>query len=122
MDLGFKTIIVAASTKYFDEDFVGTLIDHDFVANLPEGVDPCGENGEFHTFCFDGPIFKHPVNFKLGEKTYKSFSDKDLDAFSKEMILHFIDNPAAEAAVMMRNAKSKSDEYEPGTTDELPFE
>ena len=59
---------------------------------------------------------------KLREKTYKSFSDQDLDAFSKEMVLHFIDNPAAEAAVMMRNAKSKSDEYEPGTTDELPFE
>ena len=59
---------------------------------------------------------------KLREKTYKSFSDEDLDAFSKEMVLHFIDNPAAEAAVMMRSAKSKSDEYKPGTTDELPFE
>lgn len=59
---------------------------------------------------------------KLREKTYRSFSDEDLDAFSKEMVLHFIDNPAAEAAVMMRSAKSKSDEYKPGTTDELPFE
>ena len=58
---------------------------------------------------------------KLREKTYRSFSDQDLDAFSKEMVLHLIDNPAAEAAVLMRNAKSKSDEYEPGTTDELPF-
>jgi len=59
---------------------------------------------------------------KLREKTYRSFSDEDLDAFSKEMVLHFIDNPAAEAAIMMRSAKSKSDEYKPGTTDELPFE
>jgi len=59
---------------------------------------------------------------KLREKTYRSFSDEDLDAFSKEMVLHLIDNPAAEAAVMMRSAKSKSDEYKPGTTDELPFE
>ena len=58
---------------------------------------------------------------KLREKTYRSFSDEELDAFSKEMVLHLIDNPAAEAAVMMRNAKSKSDEYKPGTTDELPF-
>ncbi len=59
---------------------------------------------------------------QLREKTYRSFSDEDLDAFSKEMVLHFIDNPAAEAALMMRSAKMKGDDYKPGTTDELPFE
>ena len=59
---------------------------------------------------------------KLREKTYRSFSDEDLDAFSKEMVLHLIDNPAAEAAVMVRRAKNRPDEYEPGTTDDLPFE
>ena len=59
---------------------------------------------------------------KLREKTYRSFSDEDLDAFSKEMVLHLIDNPAAEAAVMVRSAKQRPDEYKPGTTDELPFE
>ncbi len=59
---------------------------------------------------------------KLREKTYRSFSDDDLDAFSKEMVLHLIDNPAAEAAVMVRRAKNRPDEYEPGTTDDLPFE
>ena len=60
---------------------------------------------------------------KLREKTYRSFSDQDLDAFSKEMILHLIDNPAAEAAVRMRFAKSKplySDD-ELDKTDNLPF-
>ena len=59
---------------------------------------------------------------KLREKTYRSFSDEDLDAFSKEMVLHLIDNPTAEAAVMVRRAKNRPDEYEPGTTDDLPFE
>jgi hypothetical protein len=59
---------------------------------------------------------------KLREKTYRSFSDDDLDAFSKEMVLHLIDNVAAEAAVMVRRAKNRPDEYEPGTTDDLPFE
>ena len=59
---------------------------------------------------------------KLREKTYRSFSDEDLDAFSKEMVLHLIDNPAAEAAVMVRRAKNRPDEYEPGTTNDLPFE
>ena len=59
---------------------------------------------------------------KLREKTYRSFSDQELDAFSKEMALHFIDNHAAEAAIMMRSAKMKGDDYKPGTTDDLPFE
>ena len=60
---------------------------------------------------------------KLREKTYRSFSDQDLDAFSKEMVLHLIDNVAAEAAVRMRFAKSKplySDD-ELDKTDKLPF-
>ena len=60
---------------------------------------------------------------KLREKTYRSFSDQDLDAFSKEMVLHLIDNVAAEAAVRMRFAKSKplySDD-ELDKTDNLPF-
>ena len=59
---------------------------------------------------------------QLRAKTYRSFSDQELDAFSKEMALHFIDNTAAEAAIMMRSAKMKGDDYKPGTTDELPFE
>lgn len=81
LDLGFKTIVVCANSKYFGEDFVGTIIDKHFIDNLPEGVDPCGENGEFHTFCFDGPIFKKPINFTIGEKVYREYNapktDKD---------------------------------------------
>ncbi|MCB4798768.1 Dph6-related ATP pyrophosphatase [Neotamlana laminarinivorans] len=73
LDLGFKTIIVCANSKFFNEDFVGTIIDKHFIDNLPNGVDPCGENGEFHTFCFDGPIFKQPVQFSIGEKVYREY-------------------------------------------------
>lgn len=72
--LGFKTIVVCANSKYFDKDFVGTIIDEHFIDNLPEGVDPCGENGEFHTFCFDGPIFKNPIPFTIGEKVYREYN------------------------------------------------
>ncbi len=79
VDLGFKTIIVCANSKYFDEDFVGTVIDKYFIDNLPEGVDPCGENGEFHTFCFDGPIFKNPIEFKIGEKVYREYNNPNAD-------------------------------------------
>ncbi|TYA92222.1 Dph6-related ATP pyrophosphatase [Seonamhaeicola marinus] len=79
LDLGFKTIIVCANSKFFNEDFVGTIIDKDFINNLPEGVDPCGENGEFHTFCFDGPIFKQPVTFSIGEKIYREYKNPNTD-------------------------------------------
>ena len=72
--LGFKTIIVCANSKYFGVDFVGTVIDKNFIDNLPEGVDPCGENGEFHTFCFYGPIFKNPIPFTIGEKVYREYN------------------------------------------------
>ncbi|WP_242134886.1 Dph6-related ATP pyrophosphatase [Aestuariivivens marinum] len=79
LDLGFKTIIVCANSKYFTKDFVGTIIDKNFIDNLPEGVDPCGENGEFHTFCFDGPIFKKPISFSIGEKVYREYSNPKTD-------------------------------------------
>ena len=77
--LGFKTIVVCANSKYFDQDFVGTIIDENFIDNLPEGVDPCGENGEFHTFCFDGPIFKNPIPFTIGEKVYREYNAPKTD-------------------------------------------
>jgi len=79
LDLGFKTIIVCANSKYFNEDFVGTIIDRNFIDNLPEGVDPCGENGEFHTFCFDGPIFKNPIPFTIGEKVYREYDNPNTE-------------------------------------------
>ncbi|MFD1615254.1 Dph6-related ATP pyrophosphatase [Gelatiniphilus marinus] len=75
IDIGFKTIVVSAHSKYFDEDFVGTVIDKNFIDILPEGVDPCGENGEFHTFCFDGPIFNNPIDFSIGEKVYREYDN-----------------------------------------------
>lgn len=74
LDLGFKTIVACANSKYFSKDFVGTVIDKNFIAELPDGVDPCGENGEFHTFCFDGPIFKNPIQFSIGEKVFREYN------------------------------------------------
>lgn len=79
LDLGFKTIVVAAHSKYFDEDFVGTVIDKYFIDNLPNNVDPCGEHGEFHTFCFDGPIFSKPIPFTIGKKIYREYDAPKTD-------------------------------------------
>lgn len=71
ISLGYRTIVVCAQKGL--EDFCGRVIDEHFIADLPAGIDPCGENGEFHTFVFDGPIFKSPIQFSLGEKVYKEF-------------------------------------------------
>lgn len=73
IDLGFKTIVVCVKAELLDESFTGRVIDRDFLKDLPETVDPCGENGEFHTFVFDGPIFSSPVPFEVGEKVYREY-------------------------------------------------
>ncbi len=72
--LGFKTITVCVNAKLLGEEFVGRIIDEDFINDLPENIDVCGENGEFHTFCFDGPIFKKPIEFEIGEKIRRSYT------------------------------------------------
>ena len=64
---GFKTAIVCLGPNKLDPSFAGRVIDHRFLQDLPPGVDPCGENGEFHTFVFDGPLFASPVKFSFGE-------------------------------------------------------
>ena len=68
IDQGFRAALVCADPAKLSPNFAGRLIDHALLADLPANVDPCGENGEFHTFVFDGPIFKAPVRFSFGEK------------------------------------------------------
>lgn len=65
--LGFKPITTCVNEKFLDQSFVGRVIDEDFLRDLPANADPCGENGEFHTFVFDGPLFSQPVFFEKGE-------------------------------------------------------
>jgi uncharacterized protein (TIGR00290 family) len=73
IELGFKTITVCVKAELLDDSFVGRIIDQDFLNDLPPGVDPCGENGEFHSFVFDGPVFKNPIPFRKGEKVFKEY-------------------------------------------------
>ena len=73
LSLGFKTIVTCVNETYLDKSFAGRIIDQDFIKDLPENVDPCGENGEFHTFTFDGPIFKNPIAFEIGETVKKTY-------------------------------------------------
>jgi uncharacterized protein (TIGR00290 family) len=65
--LGFRAVTVCVDPRVLDASFAGRELDSSFFADLPSGVDPCGENGEFHTFVFDGPIFRMPIAFRVGE-------------------------------------------------------
>ena len=67
ISLGFKAITTSVDSKVLDKSFVGRMVDENFLKDLPDNVDPCGENGEFHTFVFDGPIFKNKINFSIGK-------------------------------------------------------
>ena len=69
--LGFKAIAVCVDPRVLDESFAGRILDESFFADLPSGVDPCGENGEFHTFVFAGPVFRTPIRFVSGEKVLR---------------------------------------------------
>jgi uncharacterized protein (TIGR00290 family) len=67
INLGFKAIITSIDSNVLGKDFVGREYDEQFLSDLPANVDPCGENGEFHSFVYDGPLFCERIGFKKGE-------------------------------------------------------
>jgi len=71
--LDFKAIVVCVNENYLDKSFCGKIINESFINDLPANVDVCGENGEFHSYVFDGPIFKEPIQFYKGEIVYKKY-------------------------------------------------
>ena len=89
LELGFKTITTCVNDQFLDQSFVGRIIDKQFIADLPKNVDPCGENGEFHTFVFDGPIFKKPILFDIGEIVHREYKiNKSDDSYDCESDLN----------------------------------
>jgi uncharacterized protein (TIGR00290 family) len=73
--LGFESVICCVNDAWLDETALGRNIDANFIQSLPAGVDPCGENGEFHSFAFAGPIFHPPLRIKVGEKVYRPLEE-----------------------------------------------
>ena len=67
IDLGFAAIITCVDSDVLDKTFIGRAFDESFLSQLPSTVDPCGENGEFHSFVYDGPIFREPILHTKGE-------------------------------------------------------
>lgn len=67
VDLGFQAYVTCVDAKLLDQSFVGRIFNEQFLAELPAGIDPCGENGEFHSFVFAGPIFNERISCTIGE-------------------------------------------------------
>ena len=72
LNLGFGTVIACAQQRL--ERIVGKEISEELILSLPRDVDPCGENGEFHTFAFKGPIFRKDIAYQLGQKVFKQYA------------------------------------------------
>ena len=69
--LRFACVVCCVDDAWLDDSAVGRCLDEAFIQSLPPQVDPCGENGEFHSFVFAGPIFREPVPFRIGKKVYR---------------------------------------------------
>ena len=64
---GFRAILTCVDPRHLDASFAGRHFDESLLRDLPQTVDPCGENGEFHTLVFDGPIFARPIRVQVGQ-------------------------------------------------------
>lgn len=73
---GFKTVVCAVNGNFFSSEQLGHTLDRQFIDSIFPGVDPCGENGEFHTFVYDGPLFQAPVLFDEGKIVSKEYAYK----------------------------------------------
>jgi uncharacterized protein (TIGR00290 family) len=67
IDLGFQAVTTCVDSQALDKKFIGRILDKQFLSELPSTVDPCGENGEFHSFVYDGPILQEQVLHTKGE-------------------------------------------------------
>ncbi|WP_430615420.1 ATP-binding protein [Flavobacterium sp. JP2137] len=90
---GFKAVVICVNETQLGREFLGRTLDEQFLKDLPKGVDPCGENGEFHTFVYDGPLFEKPVAFQVGEAVYKTYDapKTTADAQAKKIGFWFLD-------------------------------
>jgi uncharacterized protein (TIGR00290 family) len=67
LELGFRAKTSCVDPRKLDQSFVGADFSREFLDRLPPGIDPCGENGEFHTFVYESPLFQNPIPIETGE-------------------------------------------------------
>lgn len=88
---GFATVVVSVNRQYLDASFCGRVLDRTFVDELPSNVDPCGENGEFHTFVYRAPYFTAPIPVQVGEKVSKNYTYKTSSGQEMTSTYYFAD-------------------------------
>ena len=96
IELGFHAIIVAVNGDVLDQSYCGRQLGWSFINSLPSAVDGCGENGEYHSFVFDGPIFSKPVTFTVENVVTKRYPrpKNEKECFgepAEDMEFHFIE-------------------------------
>ena len=83
VESGLRAQITCIDPKKLDPSFAGREYNQELINDLPENIDPCGENGEFHSFCFAGPMFAQPIDINVGETVERDgfvFSDLMVNA------------------------------------------
>ena len=88
---GIETIIVCVNEKYLGKEFLGRKINVVFLETIPANVDPCGENGEFHTFVYDAPFFSSPISIVTGEIVHKTYSPSGAEDKGWDTGFYFLD-------------------------------
>jgi diphthamide synthase (EF-2-diphthine--ammonia ligase) len=79
IDAGLRARLSCIDSRVLDPAFAGREFDRALLADLPATADPCGENGEFHSFVYDGPMFRHPIPIETGEvHNFEGFIYTDL--------------------------------------------
>lgn len=76
---GIQAIIVCVNEQYLGKEFLGRTIDADLLNSLPSNVDPCGENGEFHTFVYNAPFFSSPIPIVTSEVVHRKYKSPEGD-------------------------------------------
>lgn len=76
-DKDIKAMIICVNEKYLGKEFLGRIINRQLLADLPANVDPCGENGEYHTLVIDAPFFSDALHIKTGEIVHKNYASTD---------------------------------------------
>lgn len=106
LQLGYKAVVVCVNERLLDASFAGRILDEAFLQDLPSNVDPAGENGEFHTFVFDGPVFSKPIPYTLGETVRKSYppaATSEEDCFQQEDCFKQEEKPVFDTAFWFRD-------------------
>tara|TARA_R110000868_G_scaffold355512_2_gene617034 strand:- start:412 stop:1140 length:729 start_codon:yes stop_codon:yes gene_type:complete len=85
----FKSIICASDANKFPFVVAGRYFSNQLLSRIPDSVDPCGENGEFHSYVYNGPIFNHPIKIKKTGVVEKSYEYKDSDGKVQKSYFHF---------------------------------